>query len=339
MVEIDYMAHQEQYDPAQLLTYSDLATDAGYETVWTSDHFHPWFHTDAESGDAWSWLGAATQRLDGPIGTCVTPATGHYHPGEIAQAFATLQLLHDDRVILGLSTGEAMNETPLGFDWPKYPERRNRLEESLQIIRALWEDREWLEDDIREQIDEDGFVSYDGERFDLDTAKLYTKPAESPEIHIAANGPSTARLAARYADGFITVKKGEEYTDRLYPAIRRYAEEEGNDPDEIETTLLVTASYDPDYEAALEATRPWWATTQNVFDRAIADPRAIEAEGENATREQIEAKFLIADDPSSIAGQLEEYAEMGFDRIAVANTSPDPERLFEVMRDDVIPSL
>ncbi|SEW30961.1 LLM class flavin-dependent oxidoreductase [Natrinema salifodinae] len=339
MVAIDYMAHQEQYDPSQLLEYGDVATDAGYETVWTSDHFHPWFHTGADSGFAWSWLGAATERLDGPIGTCVTPATGHYHPGEIAQAFATLQHLHDDRVILGLSTGEAMNETPLGFDWPEYPERRDRLEETLRIVRALWEDEEWLDADVVDRIDEDGFVTYDGERFELDGAKLYTEPEKSPEIHIAANGPSTARLAARYADGFVTVKKGEEFTDRLYPAIHRYAEEEGNDPDAIETTLLVIASYHPDYEVAVEATRPWWATTQNVFDRALADPREIEQEGEKATREQIEEKFLIADDPSTIAAQLEKYAEMGFDRIAVGNTSPEPERLFEVMGDEVIPSL
>ncbi|RQG87790.1 TIGR03557 family F420-dependent LLM class oxidoreductase [Natrarchaeobius halalkaliphilus] len=336
MVSIDYMAHQEQYDPNELLEYSSLAEDAGYDFVWTSDHFHPWFHTDAEAGFAWSWLGAACERLDIPIGTCVSPATGHYHPGIIAQAFATLQSMHDERVVLGLSTGEAMNETPLGFDWPEYPERRDRLEESLRIIRALWGDEQWVDSEL---IGEDGFVTYDGDRFELNEAKLYTNPERSPEIHIAANGPSTARLAARYADGFITVKKGEEYTDRLYPAIRRYAEEEGNDPDAIETTLLVIASYDPDYEAALEATRPWWATTQNVFDRAMANPMRIEREGEKATREQVEEKFLIADEPETIAAQLEEYAEMGFDRIAIGNTSPDPAALFDVMGDDVIPSL
>mgnify|MGYP000494631254 CR=1 FL=1 len=99
------------------------------------------------------------------------------------------------------------------------------------------------------------------------------------------------------------------------------------------------ASYDEDRERARKATRPWWATTQNVFDRAMANPKQIEKEGEKATPEQVEEKFLIADDPSEIAAQLEEYAEMGFDRIALGNTSPDPERLFEVMGDEVIPSL
>ncbi len=340
MVTIDYMAHQEQYNPPRLLDYAEQAQSAGYEFVWTSDHFHPWFHTDAEAGYAWSWLGAATERVDVPIGTCVTPTAGRYHPADIAQSFATLQTMHDERVVLGLSTGEAMNETPLGFDWPEYPERRNRLEEALECIRALWGDEEWLgEGRAADLIDDDGFVSYDGDRFELNEAKLYTLPEALPEIHVAANGPSTARLAARYADGFITVKKGEEYTDRLYPAVRRYAEEAGNDPDAIETTLLVIASYDEDYERAVESTRPWWATTQNVFDRAMDNPKRIEREGEKATREQVEEKFLIADDPSTIASQLEEYAEMGFDRIAVANTSPEPERLFEVMDDDVIPSL
>jgi G6PDH family F420-dependent oxidoreductase len=325
MVSIDYMAHQEQYSPSQLLRYSELAADAGYDLIWTSDHFHPWFHTDAEAGFAWSWLGAATERLDVPIGTCVTPASEHYHPALMAQAFATLQEMHDERVILGLSTGEAMNETPLGHDWPEYSVRRDRLEETLEIIHLLWES--------------DGFVDYDGDHFDLDGAHLYTKPDELPEIHVAANGPATASLTSEYGDGFITVKTGEEYTDRLYPAVRRYTEEEGRDPDEIETTLLVIASYHPDYEQAYEATESWWATTQNVFDRALANPKEIEQEGQKATTEQVEGKFLIADEPETIAAQLEEYAEMGFDRIAVANTSPEPEMLFEVMGDEVIPSL
>ncbi|KAA9400717.1 TIGR03557 family F420-dependent LLM class oxidoreductase [Haloarcula sp. CBA1131] len=325
MVAIDYMAHQEQYSPSELLEYSELASDNGFDFIWTSDHFHPWFHTDAEAGFAWSWLGAATERVDIPIGTCVTPAGKHYHPAMMAQAFATIQEMHDERVVLGLSTGEAMNEKPLGHEWPEYSVRRDRLEETLEIIHGLY--------------DSDDFFSYEGNHYEVDDAKLYTMPEERPEIHLAANGPSTASLTSEYGDGFITVKKGEEYTDRLYPAIRRYTEEEGRDPDSIETTLLVIASYDEDFEQARAATRPWWATTQNVFDRAMANPKEIEQEGEKATEEEIEAKFLIADDPSTIAAQLEEYAEMGFDRIALGNTSPDPARFFEVMGDEVIPTL
>ena len=325
MVSVDYMAHQEQYSPSQLLEYAELAEAAGYEFVWTSDHFHPWFHTGGEAGFAWSWLGAASQRTDLPIGTYVTPAAKHYHPGRIAQAFATIGELHDERVALGLSTGEAMNEKPLGQPWNEYPVRRDRLEETLEIVRGLYE--------------RDGFVSYEGEYFTLEDAHLYTMPETRPEVHVAANGPGTARLAARYADGFMTVITGAEFTDRLYPGVRKYAREAGRDPDELETTVLVIASYHPDYEKAYEATRPWWATTQDVFDRAIADPREIEALGEQATREEVEEKFLIANDPSTIATRIEELAAQGFDRVALANTSPEPEQLFDVMEDEVLPTL
>lgn len=325
MVAIDYMAHQEQYTPSRLLDFAELAADAGFERIWTSDHFHPWFHTDAQAGFAWSWLAAAGERVDVPVGTCVTPAGEHYHPGLIAQSFATLQEMNDNRVILGLSTGEAMNEKPLGHEWPEYPVRRDRLEETLQMVHELW--------------DADGFVDFEGEHFQLDEAHLYTKPDQRPEVHLAANGPSTASLTGEYGDGFITVKKGEEFTDRLYPAVRKYTREAGRDPDTIETTLLVIASYAPEYEEAVAATEPWWATTQNVFDRALANPKRIEQEGQNATREQIEEKFLIADSAESIAEQLETYTEMGYDRIALGNTSPDPERFFEIMGDEVIPSL
>jgi G6PDH family F420-dependent oxidoreductase len=325
MVAVDYMAHQEQYSPSQLLEFAELAEQAGFDRVWTSDHFHPWFHTDAEAGFAWAWLAAAAERVDIPVGTCVTPAGEHYHPGLVAQAFATLQELSDDRVVLGLSTSEAMNGKPLGHEWPEYPVRRDRLEETLEIIHELWSS--------------EGFVDYDGDHFQLAEAHLYTKPDERPEVHLAANAPSTASLTGEYGDGFITVKKGEEYTDRLYPAVRKYTREAGRDPDEIETTLLVIASYADDYEDALAATEPWWATTQNVFDRALANPKRIEEVGKQATREQVEEKFLIADSAESIAAQLESYADMGFDRIAVANTSPDPERFFEVMSDSVVPTL
>ncbi|PSP41674.1 LLM class F420-dependent oxidoreductase [Halobacteriales archaeon QH_2_66_30] len=325
MVSVDYMAHQEQYSPSELLRFTELAEKAGYEFVWTSDHFHPWFHTDGEAGFAWSWLGAASQRTDLPIGTYVTPAAQHYHPGRIAQAFATIGEMHDERVVLGLSTGEAMNEKPLGQPWDDYPVRRDRLEETLEVVLDLYES--------------EGFVDYDGDFFSLDGANLYTMPESRPEVHVAANGPSTARLAARYADGFMTVITGEEFTERLYPAVRKYAREEGRDPDGFETTVLVIVSYDEDYEAAVDATRPWWATTQDVFDRAIADPREIEQLGKQATREEIEEKFLIADDPATIAAEIEKLADQGFDRIALANTSPEPERLFEVMGEEVIPSV
>lgn len=89
------MAHQEQYSPSWLLEYAERAEGAGFDLVWTSDHFHPWFHEDAEAGFAWSWLGAAGERVDLPLCTCVTLATGHYHPGIVAQAFATLQEMND----------------------------------------------------------------------------------------------------------------------------------------------------------------------------------------------------------------------------------------------------
>ena len=223
MVSVDYMAHQEQYSPSHLLRYSELAAEAGYEFVWTSDHFHPWFYTEGKAGFAWSWLGAASQRTDLPIGTYVTPAADHYHPGRIAQAFATIGEMHDERVTLGLSIGEAMNEKPLGQSWDEHPVRRDRLEETLEIVRALYE--------------RDDFISYESEHFALDDAHLYTIPETRPEVHVAADGPSTARLAARYGDGFMTVITGEEFAERLYPGVRKYAREEDRDPDELETML------------------------------------------------------------------------------------------------------
>lgn len=143
-----------------------------------------------------------------------------------------------------------------------------------------------------------------------------------PEIHITANGPATASLTSEYGDGFVTVKKSEEYTDRLYPAVRRYTEEEGRDPDAIETTLLVIVSYHPVTTGPSKGRvrggqRP---RTSSIGRRQTPGDRTRE----KAIEEQIEAKFLIVDDPATIAGRPEEYAEMGFDRIAMGIRAPSP---------------
>jgi len=69
-------------------------------------------------------------------------------------------------------------------------------------------------------------------------------------------------------------------------------------------------------------------------DRRKANQKEIEAVGENATDEEVEHKFLVADSPADIAAKLEAWAELGFDRITLGNTSPTPELFF-----GVIPSL
>ncbi|MEM2970594.1 MAG: LLM class flavin-dependent oxidoreductase, partial [Candidatus Bathyarchaeia archaeon] len=121
-----YAAH-EQYDPNELLDFSVKAEKYGFDTVWSSDHFHPWSHTNAHSGFAWVWMAVAAERTKKVLIGSVTPPLLRYHPGVVAQAFATLNAMYPGRIFLCLATGESMNEDPLGLKWPSYREGLARL--------------------------------------------------------------------------------------------------------------------------------------------------------------------------------------------------------------------
>jgi len=196
LVSFGLNVSQEDHDPVELLEQAKRAEDAGFEVAWSSDHFHPYyhespFHKRASCGFAWVWMGAAgVQTRKIKLGTMVTSLLGRYHPAVVAQAFATLDYVFPGRVILGLGAGEAMNVRPLGHEWLEYPERREHLRESLEIIRRLWSEE---------------FVDYEGKYFKLDTANLYTKPKGKIPIYVGAKGQKTALLAGEFADGVDTV--------------------------------------------------------------------------------------------------------------------------------------
>src|SRR5262245_34403567 len=113
MLRIGYKASAEQFGSQQLLDYSIEAERQGFDSVFISDHFQPWRHTGGEAPFSLSWLGALgakTARI--AIGTSVLTPTFRYHPSVVAHAFATLGSLFPKRVILGIGTGESLNEVP-----------------------------------------------------------------------------------------------------------------------------------------------------------------------------------------------------------------------------------
>src|SRR5829696_6754209 len=107
-----------------------------------------------------------------------------YHPAIIAQAFASIDTLYPGRIGLGLGSGEAMNESPLGFDWPRSPARLTRTEEAIHIIRQLWDQGKANQ----------GFVNFNGEYFLIRNAKLYTLPASRIPIYMAATGQQATKI-------------------------------------------------------------------------------------------------------------------------------------------------
>jgi len=324
-IKLGYTLSHEQYSPNVLLNNAVEAERGGFDHLWTSDHFHPWFDTNASSGFAWVWISAAAERTKKVrIGTAVTCPMFRYHPAIVAQAFATLEVMYPGRIFLALGTGEAMNEVPLGFDWPNFKERIGRLEESIKIIKLLWNEN---------------WVSFKGQYYRLKKANLYCRPKEPPMMYVGCSGPLVAELTGKYADGFLTLPYPEEYyRNVLFPALERGAREAGRDPQLIEKAIEAYVSYDEDYQTALDSVRRWASTLLPfVFKYPIADPREIESYANLVGDKPITDAWMIGTSPEQHIKHIEKYIRLGFTNIHIASSSPDELKTIKMYAKDVLP--
>ena len=133
-----YFLSSEEYGPNELVRQAVKAEEAGFDALWISDHFHPWNDAQGESGFVWSVIGSIAASTSLPIMTAVTCPIIRIHPAIIAQAAATASVLTDGRFILGVGTGEDLNEHILGDRWPPVGVRLEMLEEAVEVMRALW---------------------------------------------------------------------------------------------------------------------------------------------------------------------------------------------------------
>jgi len=321
-----YRAEEEGYQPSRLIELAKLAHEAGFEFMPISDHFHPWFHTGAAGGFAWSWISAAAALVpELRFGPMIAATTGRYHPAIVAQAFATMDEMFPGRFFLGLGTGEAMNEVPLGFRWPKFDERLSRLKESVEIIRRLWGSE---------------FVSYEGKFYSLKGANLYTKPRSGIPIYIVANGPKSAVLVGRYGDGFGTVDSMMSKFGGLWTIIERSAREVGRDPDKISRNIELWVSYDKDYHRALKSAGKWKSgLIPNVFNLPIYDPRELERLGNQHTDSEIAEVWTIATSAEGLIKKAEQAIRIGFNEVQFHSASPSEEEFLDLCGTEVLPYL
>jgi coenzyme F420-dependent glucose-6-phosphate dehydrogenase len=250
-LKLGYKASAEQFAPRELVEIAVVAEAHGMESVAVSDHFQPWRHEGGHSPFSLAWMAAVGERTSTvQIGTSVMTPTFRYNPAVLAQAFATLGCLYPGRIMLGVGTGEALNEIATGFrgageqDWPEFKERFARLREAIDLMRQLWTE---------------GRVDFEGEYYSTHGASIYDRPDVPVPVYVAAGGPVVARYAGRAGDGFIcTSGKGMElYTDKLIPAVKEGAEKAGRSVDGIDHMIEIKLSYDTSYETALQNTRFW----------------------------------------------------------------------------------
>lgn len=326
---LGYKASAEQFPPRRLLDLAVAAEVAGFDSVWTSDHFQPWRHTDGHAPNALVWLGAAavaTSRVT--LGTSVLTPSFRYNPAVIAQAFSTIGCLAPGRVILGVGTGESMNEVPVGVDWPEQSERFARLRESVTLIGALTAPGA-------------EFVDFNGDFYRTHEATIYDKPKQPVPIYIAASGPAAARLAGRLGDGFIcTSGKGRElYVDTLLPALEEGAAKAGRDASAIDRMIEMKVSFDPDIDRAMEDTKVWAALALTGEQKmGIHDPRDLEIAA-RAAEPIAHRRWLVSADPDEHLEQIATYVAYGFNHLVFHFPGPDQEAAIARYGERILPRL
>ena len=326
-LRLGYKASAEQFGPTDLLGFAVEAERCGFDSVMVSDHFQPWRHHDGHSPFAFAWLAAAAERTSRVVlGTSVTTPSFRYHPSVVAQAFATLGSLYPGRMLLGVGSGESLNEVPaLGIAWPDQRERSRRLQEAVELIRRLWSEER---------------VTFDGEYFHTRLATIYDKPPQPVPIYIAASGPLMAKFAGREGDGFIcTSGKGMElYRDRLLPALREGAQEAGRADDALDKMIEVKVSFDTDRDRALKDTRVWAALALPAEDKAgVDDPLEMERRAQKVA--DPERRWIVSSDPDEHLEQLAPYLDLGFTHLVFHAPGEDQARFLSLYSEKLLPRI
>lgn len=326
-LELGYQMSLEQFQPDVALQHAILAEKYGFESIWASDHFLPWYHTNASCSFAWSWFGAAAQATKKiRYGTGLTCPTFRYHPGLVAQAFATLDYMFPRRIFLSVGTGEALNEMPLGYEWPQHGERLQRLEEAIVVIRKLWTG---------------DLVSHKGTYYRLRKAKLYTPPKGKIPIFVAASGPKAAELAGRAGDGLLTIPNPDDsfFTSVLFPAVERGLLSSGRDKESFERNVELQISFDEDYEKAVQSVRPWAGNALPIFfNLGVYDPRLIEDHGKLVGDKELATMWVIATSSEPIVKAIERYARLGFTGLHITSSSPSQEKFMKIYEKEIRPN-
>jgi coenzyme F420-dependent glucose-6-phosphate dehydrogenase len=318
-----WLCSHESYQPEDLVTQAIAAEEAGFDAVLGSDHFHPWVDDTSAAGFVWSWLGAAAQATDHvQLGTAVTCPLFHYHPALVAQMAATTDRLSGGRLFLGVGTGEALNERPLGFPFPGYAERQARMQEALEIMHRLFRGEK---------------LTFDGEHYTTTTARLYSPPAGALPILMAAGGPKSAEFAGQYADGLITsVKNPADTVEKVIGPYRRSATEADKEHLVLATRWTVLAGNDDDAWTALSSMRGLRAPGR----LEATDPAELRARADEMDRGEVLGSYTVVPDA---AGLIEAYrplvTDVGADIVSIQVMSADPMAAIEVIGKEVLPAL
>ena len=315
-MRLGYFLSCEEYTPAQLVEQAVLAEDAGFDALWISDHFHPWNDEQGESPFVWSVIGALSQVCGLPVTTAVTCPTVRTHPAVIAQAAATSAVMHGGRFVLGVGSGEALNEHILGAAWPTAEVRLEMLEESVEVMRKLWTGET---------------VNHRGTHYTVDSARIYTLPETAPQVYVSGFGPQATDLAGRIGDGYITTAPDGELLQRFRDA--------GGVGKPAQAGFKVGWA-DTEDEGVDHAHRLWAnAGVPGELAQVLPSPKHFEQASALVTREMTRDSVVCGPDVERHVEAHAPYVEAGYDEIYVANMGPNYKPMLEAYGAQVLPAV
>jgi coenzyme F420-dependent glucose-6-phosphate dehydrogenase len=322
-MKFSWLCSHESYQPEDLVQQAVAAEEAGFDAVLGSDHFHPWVDDSSAAGFVWSWLGAvAVQTSNVLLGTAVTSPLFHYHPALVAQMAATTDRLSNGRLLLGVGTGEALNERPLGFPFPGYAERQARMQEGLEIMHRLFAEEK---------------LTFHGEHYTTETAKLYSPPKGSLPILMAAGGPKSAAFAGTYADGLITsVKDPADTVAKVIAPYRKAATEIGKEHLVLATRWTVLADGPAEAWQALSSMRCLLAPGR----LEPTDPAELRFRADEMDRDEVLASYTVIPDAEGLINAYRPLVtDVGADIVSIQVMSADPMAAIELIGKEVLPEL
>jgi coenzyme F420-dependent glucose-6-phosphate dehydrogenase len=317
MLSLGYSLSSEELGPAELVKYCAAAEKAGFPFAMISDHFHPWTHSQGNSPFVWSVLGAIGKATDQiRIGTAVTCPTIRIHPVIVAQAAATTAMLLPERFMLGLGTGENLNEHVVGGKWPTGSTRLAMLEEALTIIGALWKG---------------GLTNHFGKYFQVENAQLFSRPQNPPQILIAAAKKKAARLAGQRSDGLISTKPNKSLVETF-----RRAGGEGKP-----CYGQVAICWARTEEEGQSCARAIWPNALISGDATmeLPLPRNFEEVTEDMAQEMISSVGGISCGPSAEKhiASIRKYRDAGYDHVFIHQIGPNQYDFLKFAQSELLP--
>lgn len=321
MPQFAWLCAHESFQPEVLIDQAILAEEVGFDMITAPDHFHPWVDDRSASGFVWTWLGAAAMRTERvSFATSVTCPLFHYHPALIAQAAASVdRLLGGRQFVLGVGTGENINEGPLGYEFPGYGERIRRMGEALEIIHRLLNGEK---------------LDFEGRYYTTRKAKLYSPPLGLIPVWMAAGGPQSATFAGENTEGLITSVK--DPVEAMEKVIEPFQKAHGSPGTVMATRWTVLAKDDDEAWEALGPMRGLRAPGR----LEEVDPAVLRQRADEMDRREILDKYTVASDAEGlIAAYAPLVSEIGADVVSIQVASTDPVRALRLLGSEVLPEL